>query len=126
MLVDLQDYKPEADAMSFKEQVTHFSSTIVGISNGFLLGAEPSFTSDAKPQMKEELKAFVTDCFDYGKITFSKLAETQLCEHIDSFVGKVTRRKIVGLFDDYAAYHRGAVISYISSNVITPPVFRGL
>jgi uncharacterized damage-inducible protein DinB len=123
---DLLDYKPEVEAMSFKEQVTHFSSTIVRISKGFLLGAEPGFASDAKPQSKEELKAFVTACFDYGKSTFSKLTEAQLSEQIDSFAGKVTRRQMVGLVDDHATHHRGAAISYIRANGITPPAFRGL
>lgn len=123
---DLLDYKPEVEAMSFKEQVTHFSSTIVRISKGFLLGAEPGFVSDAKPQSKEELKAFVSACFDYGKSTFIKLTDAQLSEQIDSFAGKVTRGQMVRLVDDHATHHRGAAISYIRANGITPPAFRGL
>jgi len=123
---NLLDYRPEAEAMSFKEQVAHISSSIVGISKGFLLGAEPGFASDAKLQTKEELKAFVTACFDYGKSTFSKLTDAQLSEQIDSFAGKVTRRQMVGLVNDHATHHRGAAICYIRANGITPPVFRGL
>jgi uncharacterized damage-inducible protein DinB len=122
----LMDYRPDPEAMSFKEQVTHFSSAIVGISKGFLNGTEPAFASDAKPQTKEELKAFIISCYDYGKATFTNLSEAELGEQIDSFAGKVTRRQMIGLIDDHVTHHRGAAISYIRANGIAPPPFRAI
>jgi uncharacterized damage-inducible protein DinB len=123
---NLLDYRPGPEAMSFKEQVTHFSSAIVGLSQGFLNGAEPGFASDAKPQTKEELKAFIILCYDYGKASFLNLSDAQLGEHIDSFAGKVTRRQMIGLIDDHITHHRGAAISHIRANGIVPPAFRAI
>ncbi len=122
----LLDYKPHASAMSFKEQITHVAGTIAGISKGFLLGGDMDFDPQAKPQSKAEMKKFIEQCYDYGKKTISALSDAQLSEEIDSFAGKVTRRQMVGLVDDHTTHHRGAAISYIRANGITPPAFRGL
>ncbi|MFC4872720.1 DinB family protein [Negadavirga shengliensis] len=123
---DLLDYKPHETAMSFKEQVTHIGASIAGLSKGFLLGADMDFDPKATPQTKAEIKKFVEQCYDYGKKTITSLSEAQLNEEIDTFAGKVTRRQMVGLVDDHATHHRGAAISYIRSQGIDPPGFRGL
>ncbi len=123
---NLMDYKPDSESMSFKKQIVHFSGAIVGISKGFVNGAEPGFAADAKPQTKEELKAFIISCYDYGKATFGNLSEAQLGEQIDSFAGNVTRRQMIGLIDDHITHHRGAAISYIRANGIVPPAFRAI
>ncbi len=123
---DKFDYKPDPEAMSFKEQVTHIAASIVGISKGFLNGEEPDFASDAKPQTKEELKSYITSCYDYGKASFTNLSEQELGEQIESFAGKITRRQMIGLVDDHCTHHRGAAISYIRANGIEPPAFRAL
>lgn len=123
---NLLDYRPHESAMSFMEQVTHVAGSVGGLSQGFMLGAEPGFALDATPETREELKQFIIDCYDYGKTTVSNLTEAQLSEEIDTFAGKVTRRQMLGLIDDHGTHHRGAAISYIRSNGIEPPAFRGL
>ena len=123
---NLLDYRPHESAMSFKEQVIHVGGSIAGLSQGFMLGADPGFAVDAKPQTKEEIKKFISDCYDYGKATITKLTDEQLGEEIDTFAGKVTRRRMLGLIDDHATHHRGAAISYIRSNGIEPPAFSGM
>ncbi len=123
---NLLDYRPHESAMSFKEQVAHVAGSVGGLTQGFMLGAEPGFKMDAKPQTREELKQYINDCYDYGKATISKLTEAQLAEKIDTFAGKVTRRQMLALIDDHATHHRGAAISYIRSNGIDPPAFSGL
>jgi uncharacterized damage-inducible protein DinB len=123
---NLMDYKPHPSAMSFKEQITHFSGTIAGISKGFLLGGDPTFNPEAVSGNKEELIQYVSNCYDYGKATFTNLTEAQLAEEIESFAGKVTRRQMIGLIDDHNTHHRGAAISYIRANGIEPPRFSGL
>jgi uncharacterized damage-inducible protein DinB len=123
---NLLDYKPHESTMSFKEQVTHVGGSIAGLAQNFMLGSEPGFATDAKPQTKEEIKEFISDCYDYGKATFTKLTDEQLSEKIDTFAGKVTRRQMLGLIDGHATHHRGAAVSYIRSNGIDPPAFRGL
>lgn len=123
---NLLDYRPHESAMSFKEQVTHVAGSVGGLAQGFMLGAEPGFKMDAKPQTREELRQYINDCYDYGKATISKLTEAQLAEKIDTFAGKVTRRQMLGLIDDHATHHRGAAVSYIRSNGIEPPAFKGM
>ena len=123
---NLLDYKPHESAMSFKEQVVHIGAAMANISKGLLNGAEMDFDASAKPQNKGEIKAFLEDCYDYGKATISSLSEDQMSEIIDSFAGKVTRRQMVGLVDDHTTHHRGAAIAYIRANGIEPPAFRGL
>lgn len=123
---NLLDYRPHESAMSFKEQVTHVAGSVGGLSQGFMLGAEPGFKIDATPETREELEQYIIDCYDYGKATISKLTEAQLAEKIDTFAGKVTRRQMLGLIDDHATHHRGAAVSYIRSNGVEPPAFRGM
>lgn len=122
----LLTYKPHESAMSFTEQVTHVAGSVGGLAQGFMLGADPGFDMEAQPETREELKQFIIECYDYGKSTISNLTEEQLAEKIDTFAGNVTRRQMLGLIDDHATHHRGAAISYIRSNGIEPPAFRGL
>lgn len=123
---NLLDYKPDAGAMSFKEQVTHLSGAMVMISSRFLNGAAPSFAADAKPATKAELKTFVENCYAYTKATVANLSEAQLAEVVDIFGGKGSRRQVIGLIDDHTTHHRGAAISYIRANGIEPPQYRGM
>ncbi|MFN3800041.1 DinB family protein [Belliella pelovolcani] len=123
---ELLNYKPHDTAMSFTEQVTHLSSAIVGISQGYLNGGNPGFQVSVKPTNKAELKAFVAQCFDYGKETFSNLTELELAEKIDIFGMNGSRRQVISLIDDHVTHHRGAAISYIRANGIEPPRFRGM
>ena len=123
---NLLDYRPHESAMSFKEQITHVAGSVAGLSKGFMLGADPGFDLEGKPQSKKEIKKFIVQCYDYGKATVSKLTEDQLSEKIDTFAGNVTRRQMLGLIDDHATHHRGAAVSYIRANGIAPPDFSGL
>ncbi len=123
---ELLNYKPHDSAMSFTEQVTHLSSAIVGISQGYLNGRNPGFPVSVKPASKAELKAFVEQCFDYGKETFSNLTELELAEKVDIFGMNGSRRQVISLIDDHVTHHRGAAVSYIRANGIEPPRFRGM
>lgn len=123
---DLQSFKPHESAMSFNQQIVHLSSTIAGISKRFLAGEDPSFDLAPKPANKEELKAYVTACYDYGAATFSNLSEAQLAEKVEIFGNDASRRQILRLLDDHCTHHRGAAISYIRANGIEPPRFNGM
>lgn len=123
---ELQNYKPHETAMSFSEQLSHLSSTIVSISKRFLAGQDPSFDLAVKPANNEALKAYVTACYDYGAATFSNLSEAQLAEKVEIFGNDASRRQIIRLLDDHCTHHRGAAISYIRANGIEPPRFNGI
>lgn len=122
---NLLDYKPSDGAMSFKEQIAHLSGVIVYISSNFLKGGDPGFAADAKPANKAELRAFVEKCYDYGKKTISSLSEADRAEKVDIFGSQATRRQVIALIDDHCTHHRGAAVSYIRSNGIEPPRYRG-
>jgi uncharacterized damage-inducible protein DinB len=121
---ELLDYKPHESAMSFREQVTHIGASIANMSKGFLDGPEMPFDPGQKPQSKEEIKKFISDCYDYGKGVITSLSEQQLEKKIDTFAGTISRRQMIGLIDDHATHHRGAAIAYIRANGLTPPAFR--
>ncbi len=121
---ELLDYKPHESAMSFREQVTHIGASIANMSKGFLDGPDMPFDPGQKPQSKEEMKKFISACYDYGQGVIKSLSEQQLNEKIDTFAGTITRRQMVGLIDDHATHHRGAAIAYIRANGLTPPAFR--
>lgn len=123
---NLLDYKPDAGAMSFNEQITHLSGVMVMIGSRFLKGEAPSFAADAKPATKAELKAFVENCYAYAKTTVGKLSEAELAEVVEIFGGTGSRRQVIGLMDDHTTHHRGAAISYIRANGIEPPAYRGM
>jgi uncharacterized damage-inducible protein DinB len=123
---ELFDYRPEASGMSFREQVTHFSSAIAGISQRFLKGSDPGFAIDAKPSTKAELKAFVEACYDYGTKTFNNLGIADLEEKVEIFGTAASRREVISLIDDHCTHHRGAAVSYIRSQGIEPPRYRGM
>ncbi|MFD2201710.1 DinB family protein [Shivajiella indica] len=120
------DYRPEASGMSFREQVTHLSSAIVGISQRFLKGQEPGFDFNAKPATKAELKAFVEACYDYGTKTFKNLGMADLDEKVEIFGTAASRREVIALIDDHCTHHRGAAVSYIRAQGIEPPRYRGM
>lgn len=121
---ELLDYKPHESAMSFREQVTHIGASIANLSKGFLDGPDMPFDPGQKPESKEEIKKFISACYDYGQGVISSLSEQQLNEKIDTFAGTITRRQMVGLIDDHVTHHRGAAIAYIRANGLTPPAFR--
>ncbi len=121
---ELLDYKPHESAMSFREQVTHIGASIANLSKGFLGGPDMSFDPNQKPQSKEDIKKFISECYDYGKEVITSLSEQELNEKIDTFAGNITRRQMIGLIDDHATHHRGAAIAYIRANGLNPPAFR--
>lgn len=123
---DLQSFKPHESAMSFAEQVSHLSSTIARISSRFLEAEQASFDINSIPTSKEELKVYVSACYDYGKATFSRLTEAQLAEKVEIFGNDASRRQVLRLLDDHCTHHRGAAIAYIRANGIEPPRFNGI
>jgi uncharacterized damage-inducible protein DinB len=123
---NLYDYKPEASAMSFNEQVSHLSTVIVGISQRFLKGTDSGIDLNAKPKNKAELRAFVEKCYDFANMTFKNLSMADLDEKVEIFGTTATRREVISLMDDHCTHHRGAAVSYIRANGIEPPRYRGL
>jgi len=119
------DYKTDPAAMSFKEQIHHIGSAIVGISQGYLMGAQPDFTIDLKTASKAELAAYVAKCYDYGTKAMAALTLDQGKETQDVFGNQASRNQVMALLMDHSTHHRGAAIAYLRSNGVEPPAFVG-
>ncbi len=119
------DYKTDPAAMSFKEQIHHIGSAIVGISQGYLMGSQPDFTLDLATATKAQLADYVGKCYDYGSKTMAALTPEQAKEMQDVFGNQVSRNQVMALLMDHSTHHRGAAIAYLRSNGVEPPAFVG-
>jgi uncharacterized damage-inducible protein DinB len=122
----LLDYRPHPTAMTFSEQISHLSLTMLRLSKGFLNGEEPNFDTQIIPTTKQGLMDYVKNCYAYSRSSVKALSQSQLEEQLDSFVGRVNRRQIIALMDDHTTHHRGAAVSYLRANGIEPPRYRGI
>lgn len=120
------DYKTDPEAMSFKEQIHHIASAIVGISQGLLKGSDASdLKIDVATASKAELAEYVAKAYEYGKSAVVGLSEADRAEVINAFGNELSRRQVIAMMDDHSTHHRGAAIAYLRSNGVTPPAFVG-
>lgn len=120
------DYKTDPEAMSFKEQIHHIASAIVGISQGLLKGSDASALKiDVATASKAELAEYVAKAYEYGKSAVVGLSETDRAEVINAFGNDLTRRQVIAMMDDHSTHHRGAAIAYLRAEGVTPPAFVG-
>lgn len=119
------DYKTDPGAMSFKEQIHHIGTAIVGISQGFLKGKENGPTLEVKTASRADLAKFIAEAYDYGAATIKALSDTDAAEKIEVFGSTVSRRQIEALLIDHSTHHRGSAIAYLRANGVEPPAFVG-
>jgi uncharacterized damage-inducible protein DinB len=119
------DYKTDPGAMTFKEQIHHIGTAIVGISKGFLKGADAAPSIDVKTATREELSAFVAAAYDYGANTVKGLSAADEAEKIEVFGNMVSRRQVEALLIDHSTHHRGSAIAYLRAVGVEPPAFVG-
>jgi uncharacterized damage-inducible protein DinB len=119
------DYKTDQGAMSFKEQIHHIGEAIVGISKGFLNGAESAPSLDVKTASKADLAKFIAEAYDYGAATVKALSDAAAAEKIEVFGNQVSRRQVEALLIDHSTHHRGSAIAYLRANGVEPPAFVG-
>ena len=119
------DYKTDPAAMSFKEQIHHIGSSIVGISQEYLMGGEPDFSIDVTTASKTELSDYVAKCYDYGTKAMAAITPEQGKETQHVFGNQASRNQVMALLMDHSTHHRGAAIAYLRSNGVEPPAFVG-
>lgn len=119
------DFKTDPAAMSFREQIHHIGSAIVGISKGYLMGGEPNFSIDVKNATKAQLADFVAKSYDYGAKAMASLTVEQGKEIQDVFGNQASRNQVMAFLMDHSTHHRGASIAYLRSNGVEPPAFVG-
>ncbi|MFT4856096.1 MAG: putative damage-inducible protein DinB [Algoriphagus sp.] len=119
------DYTTDPAAMSFKEQIHHIGSAIVGISKGYLMGGEPDFSIDVETSTKAQLADYVAKSYDYGAKAMASITVEQGKEVQDVFGNQASRNQVMALLMDHSTHHRGAAIAYLRSNGVEPPAFIG-
>ena len=120
------DFKPDPEAMSFKEQIHHIAESIVGISKGFLKGADNAPAIELATASKADLAKFVAATYDYGTATVKALSDADAAEKIEVFgTTTVSRRQVEALLMDHCTHHRGSAIAYLRFKGIAPPEFVG-
>jgi len=119
------NYKPDAEAMSFKEQIHHVANSIVGISQGYLNGAEPGFSIDVSSASKAELAEFVAKAFDYGAKTVTAISPEKADEKLDVFGNQASRRQVMSLLMDHCSHHLGSAVVYLRLQDVKPPAYVG-
>lgn len=119
------DYKTDPKAMTFKEQIHHIGTAIVGISKSFLKGNENAPSLDVKTATREQLVAFITSAYDYGSAAAKGLSASEEAEKIEVFGNMVSRRQVEALLIDHSTHHRGSAIAYLRAVGVEPPAFVG-
>ena len=119
------DYKTDPGAMSFKEQIHHIGTAIVGISQGFLKGAADAPSLDLATADRAALTEFVTKAYDYGAASIKALSDADAGEKIEVFGNTVSRRQVEALLMDHSTHHRGSAIAYLRAQGVEPPAFVG-
>lgn len=119
------DYKPDAEAMSFKEQIHHIANAIVGISQGYLNGAEPGFSIDVATASKADLADYVAKSFDFGAKSIAAITPEQANEKLDVFGNEASRRQVMALLMDHSSHHAGSAIVYLRLQGVKPPAYVG-
>lgn len=101
------DYKTDPGAMTFKEQIHHIGTAIVGISKGFLKGGENAPSLDLADANRAILGAFVAEAYDYGAASVKALSDADAAEKIEVFENSVSPRQVEALLIDHSTHHRG-------------------
>lgn len=100
-------YKTDPGAMTFKEQIHHIGTAIVGISKGFLKGGENAPSLDLATASQSTLSAFVAEAYDYGAASVKALSDSDTAEKIEVFGNSVSPRQVEALLIDHSTHHRG-------------------
>jgi uncharacterized damage-inducible protein DinB len=116
-------FKVDSSAMSFGEQIAHIGKTITMLSKNFLKAPSFTFQIDPANASKEQLKEYISACYQYSVETINQLSTEDLEEIIPVMGTDVNRRQVMALMMDHTSHHRGSAIVYLRMYGIDPPIF---
>ncbi len=123
------DFRPTPEQMSFREQLLHMMSNMVGLSQRYLDAGDwaPVLrdTSITKTYDKELLLRYLGYAYEYVGESVIELDSTELNKEVDFFAGPKSVRQIINLLDDHSTHHRGQLMVYLRLNGLEPPRYRG-
>lgn len=118
-------FKPNADEMSFGQQITHITQANYGYC-AFLADAKSPFTApsaDAKPDKAAAVKQ-LGESFDYCSAALAKVADADLDKKHGSGDRQFAARDVILGLLVHMAHHRGQVEVYLRLKGIVPPKYQ--
>jgi uncharacterized damage-inducible protein DinB len=123
MPADQYTSRPNAEEMTFGEQIVHIGNAIVFLIKGYAVGPAPAF--DPKKTDKETAIADLKTAFDAGAAAIGSLSDADLTNKIVEAEGrKMTALEAVMLVFDHTEHHRGQAIVYLRYKGIKPVDYR--
>jgi uncharacterized damage-inducible protein DinB len=124
-----QDYsfRPDADVMTFGEQLLHLSQNLGWLSSYYLNNKEqnPVSKSDIKLQEKDSILSVVNKTYDYALEVMKNFPPDRLNDRVTFFAGPMSKLQIINLLNDHQTHHRGQLIVYLRMKGIRPPAYVG-
>ena len=115
-------FKPNADEMTFGQQMAH----IAGANAFFFSTLSGQKDPIAKPDKfdKESVLKLLNQSYDFSIAALQYLELEKLHQTFDSPAGKMSGLELLLLATDHTAHHRGQCIVYLRAKGIKPTDFR--
>ncbi len=124
MPVELYNYKPYDDAMTFHQQMEHLVNNIAFLSSK-ITGEKVALDVSEGERLKEEIiNSLETSFHNVGRL-IAEIDETSLKEEITFARTKMSRENLFYLIRNHMAHHRGQAILYLRMNDIAAPRYVG-
>jgi uncharacterized damage-inducible protein DinB len=115
--------RPNAEEMTFGEQIVHIANAIVFLTKGYATSPHASF--DPKKADKETAIADLKAAFDDGAADIATFSDADLMSRtVEAEGGKMTALEAVMLVFDHTEHHRGQAIVYLRYKGIKPVDYR--
>jgi uncharacterized damage-inducible protein DinB len=127
MPAEYYSFKPDADEMTFGEQLLHLSQNLGWLSSYYLnnKAQNPVIKSDIKLQEKDSVLAVVVKAYDYALEVMKNFPPDKLNDGVTFFAGPMRKLQIINLLNDHQTHHRGQLIVYLRMKGIRPPAYVG-
>jgi uncharacterized damage-inducible protein DinB len=123
MPADQYTSRPNAEEMTFGEQMVHIADAILFLTKGW--SPKPQASYDPKKADKETAIADLKGAFDAGAVAIGSLTDADLAtKMVDTGEGKMTALEAVLLVIDHTEHHRGQAIVYLRYKGIKPVDYR--
>ena len=107
--------------MSFAEQLVHLSEALTYFVSP-ILGQKPD-PPKAKSMNKDDVIAFVKDCYDHAIETVSALTPAQISKTYKGHEERTGTDLLLGMLD-HTTHHRASAEMYLRAKGITPPEYE--
>jgi uncharacterized damage-inducible protein DinB len=115
-------FKPNADEMSFGQQMAH----IAGANSFFFATLSGQKDPIPKPTKfdKASVLQMLNESYDFCIAALTGLKHERLLQTFDTPVGKISGLELLMLATDHTAHHRGQCIVYLRAKNIKPAAYQ--